>query len=645
MISRYAPEMLSLGAHTVSRMEPRQLLGMGERTARERLLPRLPIDFDRRYERRVPSDPTVRLDAIADDTEVIRSCLEGTSRQEYRERAREITDDRLTLINRTLRIAESGAVRWYDERLDELSILWPLKLYAFEPIAWIVRGFDPDDTGGSELRDAMDGWIVDWIDTVDIGGVNYLRRAWTPWSVSLRIQRWLRYLAWRDGVPGTGVDGVELAIRREIYKNALFLRNHVEWDVGGNHLIENGAALLAAGLAFGEDEWIETGIEILRRTGDQQFLDDGCHFERSAMYHVLTLTRFITSYALLDRSDRSVPEGIRATAADATGFLQYLRPPDGRIPLVNDAVYGEGLRLDACLRYADAVGISAVDPRETGVVGGTSSTPAARRSGYHWLRTDVGEMLLDGGPLGPPHLPGHAHSDTLSLLLWIGDRPVVTDTGAFDYAGGPRRNYVRGVRGHNTVQVGDVEPIPIGGSYLMGPRPKPVSRTRSGDVSLFEGSYDALPRRGPNYTHHRAAYADDDWWVVRDTVAGHGTEPVRSRLHLHPEIDPSLERDGRVRLSAAGTDVATLCPLEWTRVSVSESQYHPRFGETVERPLVELHADEGAADPTTFGVLIATKDVAGEIDVAVDGRRPGRLTVAGETHPLPALGLAPTGGN
>ncbi|MGM0715856.1 MAG: heparinase II/III domain-containing protein, partial [Halobacteriota archaeon] len=441
---------LYLGAHTIVRMNPQQIVGMGLRNARERLVPRLPVDFDRRYERRVPADPPVSIDVLADNAAVLRDSLASVERRRHRTNARNVADGTMTLMNRSVSIEGGDSIDWYEDRFDEQSSLWRLKLYAFEWLGAAALGFEPS-ASEEAVRDALDALIGGWVESVDVGGERYLRRHWTPWSVSLRIQHWLRYLAWRrESADGMSPDA-EAAFRREIYKNACFLRNHVEWDVGGNHLVENGAALLMAGIAFEsvETDWIETGLSILESVADQQFLDDGCHFERSPMYHALVLTRYLTTQDLLERTGRPVPTSVRTVTAEATDFLRRLRPPDGRIPLLNDSVYGEAHSLDACLRYAGAVGVGRIEVRSD--VPGTIREVPPTVSGYEWLRTDAGAMLVDGGPTGPPHLPGHGHSDTLGILLWIGDRPVITDTGTFDYVDGPRREYARGVRGHNTV--------------------------------------------------------------------------------------------------------------------------------------------------------------------------------------------------
>lgn len=621
---------LYLYAATARKLQPQQIAGMCKRTVQERLVPRLPVDFDSRYENQVPENCSTNVDPIAANRACLRSSLDESTREAHRNSAHSSTTGRLTFMNESLCVRDGPSINWYDDRFETLPLLWSLKLYAFEPLDDVVLGFDPTTEQAPALRGAFDEWISDWIDTIEIGRPRYLRRAWTPWAVSLRLQRWIQYAAWRDEVTdGSTKPGFETAFEREIYKNALFLRNHIEWDVGGNHLVENGIALLTAGLFFDDQhDWIEVGTSILVETGIEQFLGDGCHYERSPMYHVLTLTRLVTAYELLERANQSVPAALETAATDATAFLQALRPPDGQIPLLNDAVYGESLPIDACLRYAAASGIRTSHSTQTA----ENTHPTMGESGYRWLRTDAGALLFDGGPTGPQHLPGHSHSDTLSVLLWLDDNPVVTDTGTFGYVSGPRREYARSVRSHSTVQVGGTEPIEIGGKYLMGARPTPQLRTQFGEISLVEGEYDSASPFGPAYTHHRAVYAGEDWWYIHDTVTDHDNTPVTSRLPLHPTV--TLSVDDQIQLSVENAEsTGYLYPNQETEHAVTEGWYFPEFGVETTRPVVELSGTTQA--PATVGVLITVDRKVEAFELRTDRSGPTAVELGDCSYRLP----------
>ena len=629
---------LYAGGYTLANLERNQLLGMSTRTLKEQLIPRLPVDLDRHYERNIPDSPELSLGPIAANSAALRACLAPSTRELARERTWEAAVGEPTFMNHSRRIYTDNAIAWDRERYEDLPLLWPLKLYAFEPFSWIVRGFGPGHEACGRLRAAFDPWIGDWLHNATIGDAHYLRGMWTPWAVSLRLQRWLRYLAW---VEEGSSSQLRRSVRRGVFKHARFLASNVEWDVGGNHLIENGVALVMAGLAFEvpETDWTKQGISILETAGARQFLADGCHFERSSMYHVLTLTRYLTVVDLLRRNGRQVPDTISGTATAATDFLRHLEPPDGRLPLLNDAVQGESLPLAACMSYAEAVGVSR-RPNEA-ITADRSIAPGG--SGYGWLETTRGRMLIDGGPVAPAHLPGHAHSDTLGFLLWCGGEPVLTDTGTFGYVADERRQYARGVRGHNTVQVGELEPIVIAGKYLMGPRPTPCTRWVTDPVTMFEGRYRARPLDGPAYLHHRAIFAGPAWWVLVDTVDNHAGRPVTSRLHCHPAVSVDVGSDtGTLRRPADAPSTAVRVTAPDNAISIARGPYYPSFGRELERDVISIESSPPAGRRAQLILALTAPSIApADIDFENANNTLTAVDIDGNRTELPSRELLP----
>ncbi|WP_277540858.1 alginate lyase family protein [Haloarcula laminariae] len=577
---------------TVRNMETEQLLGVADRTLRQLVVPSLPVDADQWYDRQVPSGLAIRPEGIRGNTTTLRRCLGGATREAHRDRADETATGTVTLLERSVAVDGDDGVDWLGEAVLEPPAMWALQFHGFEFLSWATLGYD-GPAACPAVAETLADWLADWddADATAIGAPGYLRRAWTPHAVSLRVLNLARFCAWvRDDT------AVQALAARLVYRNAAFLANHVEHDVGGNHLIENGAALVMAGTLFdGEGEaWRRQGVDVLRAASDQ-FLDDGGHFERSPMYHSIALVRYLTAVDLLRRAGRSVPDELREVAVAATDFLRRLAPPDGRIPLLNDAVFGEAPPLPAVLRYADAVGVDATATAGT-------SLPA---SGYYWLGDGDDRLLVDGGQPGPVHLPGHTHNDALSVAFWADGQRLLTDTGTPSYVPTNEREYARSVAAHNTVQYGDTEPMPVGGSYLLGRRVEPsATATERDGVDLFDGRYgrDATPR----YTHRRRVYHADDWWLVWDTVDADEAATVTSRLHVAPEVDLDHVDDGgqpRFRLSGDGGPAASVVPLGAERATVSTSRYFPAFGRAESRPKLSLQSEGSAVQ---FGFLLST---------------------------------------
>lgn len=588
---------------TVSNMEPQQLIGVAERSLRHLVVPSLPFDADEYYDRMVPSSLVIEPDAIRENTTTLRRCLSPGERRRSRELATATTDGNVTFLNQTVTVDGTGGVDWFEETDSGQSPLWLLKFRGFEFLKWAYLGYD-DPSACPQVVDVFWKWLQDWdeAEATRIGRTAYLRRAWTPHAVSLRLLNLSRLWAWQRADSEH-----DALVSRLLVRNVAFLSNHVEHDVGGNHLIENGAALAMAGLLLGDtgSEWRRQGVDVLTAATDQ-FLDDGGHFELSTMYHVLTLTRYLTVVDLLRRSGLSPPPALCEVATRGTRFLRAITPPDGRLPLLNDAVSGEAIRPSSCLRYAEAVGI---DP-------GPSDVDALAASGYYWLGDGDDRLLVDGGEIGPAHLPGHSHNDQFAVLLWVDGRQVLTDTGTYEYASDWKRQHARSVAAHNTVQYGDVEPIAIGGRYLLGRRfDPPVDYGDTDGVTYFDGIYSRKTAFRRLYTHRRRIYAADDWWLVWDTVDATDPGLVRSRLHVapglevetvcntdQPRFDVREDRDTGDRTDSE--PLAHVVPLDADGATVSTSPYFPKFGRAVTRPKISLESD---GESVAFGFLLSTR--------------------------------------
>lgn len=564
------PRHWPLFYHTVWNMSSSQLVGVLERTLRQKAVPLLPVDFDDRYERAVPDTLAVNPEPVRGALERLRGSLSSAEREQHANLVEGLRNGDVRFLNTTVTVDGGQGPAWFHPRLEDEPALWSLKLHGFEFLDWFV--FSEETLESShEARARAREWIRDWDRSTetDIGVEGYLRGAWTPHAVSLRVLNLSRYYAWSLRDPPS--DAFLELVRKLIYKNALFLANHIEYDVGGNHLIENAAGLSMAGTLFEDDDtFLETGIDIFE-SAESQFLEDGGHYERSPMYHLLTLARYLTVLDLLDESGRRRPDSLLAVTERATRFAAAIRPPDGRIPLCNDAVFDEAFRLDSVLEYARAVGIESSE----------TDRPALPNSGYFWLGDGSDRMLVDGGPFGPADLPAHSHNDFFALLLWVDGHRLLTDTGTYHYAPSPRRQYSRSAAAHNTAQVGRTEPVPIGGQYLAGRRVHPhVRYVERGDLTVFEGEYDRYALPNSTYRLRRCIYSAEDWWVVRDSVESDDSLTLRQRLHLHPQVtlgDHPESSEG-FSLLVEGTPLAHVLPMDCAVTTETESPYFPEFG-------------------------------------------------------------------
>lgn len=214
----------------------------------------------------------------------------------------------------------------------------------------------------------------------------------------------------------------------------------------------------------------------------------------------------------------------------------------------------------------------------------------------------------------------------LSVLLRVGGRRVRTDTGVYDYADNDRRQYAGSIAGHNTVQVGDTEPIEIGGKYLMGARTEPTVHYEEADPTWFKGKYETATRAEASYRHDRTIVAAEDWWLVRDTLQGPDTEtdPSVSHLHFHPNMAVTVGESGTVRMAhRAATDdglpLLSVHPLGVDDVRTTTTEYFPEFGVARERQTVELRSDPESGTTALGYLLVPGTAGNGASGISVEG--------------------------
>ena len=140
---------------------------------------------------------------------------------------------------------------------------------------------------------------------------------------------------------------------------------------------------------------------------------------------------------------------------------------------------------------------------------------------------------------------GHSHSDSLSLVVSAGGRPILTDSGTYTYVGDAQlRNRFRGSIAHNTIRVdGRDQAVPMGPFWWSEPPAVSIlswHSSESQDEIVGECRYAGV-------THRRCVRLVKPHWIfILDRVDGlageHDVEQfwhlahseARAYLHLGP---------------------------------------------------------------------------------------------------------------
>ncbi len=325
-----------------------------------------------------------------------------------------------------------------------------------------------------------------------------------PYPASLRTVSWIRFLL-RYSITDRQLTGI-------IYADADLICRFPEYRLDGNHLWENGCALVCAGAFFKSPRFQKKGADLLLACLKEQLYPDGGHKEGSAMYHSLLLWRLMQSIELLratGHTEEAVTQKMTMAARSMLGWLQQHTFSDGTTPAFNDATEGIAPTPASLCVYAAALRITAHtgDPQAV-------AYPVVRAAGW--------ELMIDAAGIAPAWQPGHAHAGTSTFCLHAGGKPLVVDTGISTYENTPRRNWERSTDAHNALCVSGYNSSDVWKSFRVGRRAR-VTKKWATDKS-FIMTHDGYRNLGIMAT--RQFEWDNDRLVITDTLKGKRRHPL-----------------------------------------------------------------------------------------------------------------------
>lgn len=494
----------------------------------------------------------------------------------------ELSSGRLVIIGETLDVGRP--IRWRELATShKLSHLLRFQLQYHEfLLGQLAKG---GTAAWSLIWEALSSWLASFPPRT----TRRTEDAWHPYCISRRIPVWCWLLTLGNPSP-------ELRDRltQSLASQAEYLSRHLETELGGNHLLENLAALaIAAGFVDHQraGHWLQQATRVWQHERAEQILDHGEHYERSPMYHCQVAANLLKQAIVVSELNREVAEDWKQTGRAMVDFIRQIEHPDGEIPLLSDSGWEEAPSLAELKQIADLAESCAGSPAQRNEPRSTDPGPTGSlRSltvGPYWIaRWNTGGrpsmVLVDGGEVGPRHLPAHAHADLTNLEISIAGQRWIVDSGNFQYAAGSMRDYCRSSLAHNVLTVGNSNSCQMWGSFRMGRRGQ-IVEFRSGSAARRQWvvvAHDGYRKAGVSRVTRLVGVDELGSIYVADRVDGKPSKPVAGVVHCHPAVcrhsidskDSSrwkLERDGCEQwLSFVGA----------TRIERALSWYCPRFG-------------------------------------------------------------------
>ncbi|HEX6851526.1 MAG TPA: alginate lyase family protein [Candidatus Polarisedimenticolaceae bacterium] len=484
------------------------------------------------------------------------------------ERAESLLSGRFEFVGLT---REFGAPPRWNDRSGAPSHLWRMNLHYHRFLVDAAAESARRPERAHVLLGRAADWLDDWTGACLPGDPAGWSDAWNSYAASTRLLHAWCARRLLEGVAGAAAEALRRRLDGLGASSASFVEAWLERDLGGNHLLRNAFALLAAGRWFTgplASRWERVGRRVVEEELARQLLPDGCHDERSPMYHALQLEDLLL--AALASGPVPGDEPLREQASKLLAAFGAMLHADGEIALLNDSAFGIAAPARALRSLAEDAGIAPA----------TLPSGELPFAGYYRFAGEGSVLLFDAGSLGPDHLPAHAHCDALSFDWSVAGRRVVTDTGVDRYEAGPERDFQRGVAAHATLQAAERDQGEPFGGFRMGRRPRVTGRRTGPDV--VEGQHDGFGRHG---IHARRVTVGPESIRWTDRLVGPSDCPVTVRVGFTPDASVSLERAGAVVAFEGGVVLRMSLPDDGAAAVESGIQCE-RFGSAVSRPVL-----------------------------------------------------------
>ena len=408
--------------------------------------------------------------------------------------------------------------------------------------------------------------IYDFIDQSDT-----VKDGLEPFPISLRSINWVKFLSTHQ-IKDRKIDD-------SLYAQYTILMNNLEYHLLGNHLLENGFALLFGAYCFQDAKLYAKAKEILLSELEEQILEDGAHFELSPMYHQIMLYRvldcinLVTGNSLLVISNKdtgSLKALLKEKAEKMLLWLNTISYEDGTIPLFNDSANAIAPTTQQLNNYAKELQINQLP----------ITNYQLYASGYHKITKANYECIIDIGPIGPDYIPGHAHADTFNFEVQF--QPAITsqqslfiiDTGLSTYEINERRTEERSTASHNTVEIMGTNSSEVWGGFRVANRAT-VTKVKESDEKIVATHNGYLKKYG--IVHTREWEFKESKIIIKDSL--NKTVKAVARLHFHPNVTEEMIKT-HITIKHQ--------PLSNHESRVTNYQYAPEFNKLLDAKVLEI---------------------------------------------------------
>jgi uncharacterized heparinase superfamily protein len=434
-----------------------------------------------------------------------------------------------------------------------ISKLWRYNLHYFE---YLLQNNSDENHLVSQSK-----IIENWIDSNHFGSGT----GWEPYPTSLRIINWIKW-HWETNL-------LSERAKISLWNQIRYLESRPEYHLLGNHLFINAKALFYACAFFKlqeETRIYKTAISIINEEINEQFLEDGAHFELSPMYHSLAMEDLLDLISISDQLPPDFPrEEIIKKIEKGMQWLKTMSYDNEELAHFNDCANGIAPTFKELDNFGKRLGLNwslNLDIKFNFL----------EQSGFSVFKDENIHLIADIGNIGPDYLPGHAHADSLSFELAIKGQRIIVNSGTGEYGLSEERLRQRSTSAHSTIELDGKSSSEVWSGFRVAQRARvtEVEIIDEGKKVEFSAVHDGYTRIASKPLHKRKWKVNDGCLEIVDEVTGLQNS-VQLRFYLHPEILIEMLDDGIL----LRTSLEKLAKIRTNQdIQVVDTTYHDKFG-------------------------------------------------------------------
>lgn len=461
------------------------------------------------------------------------------------------------------------------KKIGDIKNIWEKNRHQHLTVIAIAYALTKQEQYADHIKQQLISWVeqnpllqgVNWSSPLEMG-IRLISWVW--------IERLLR--GWQGHYQLFGPQGI---MWESIYWHQKVISEF--YSVGSsanNHLIGEMAGLYIASTVwpyFPESKlWQKKATDILEREIEKQTFASGLNKEQAFSYHIFVLEFFLLAGIEGERFQQPFSARYKSKLCKMIEIIPSLLDAGKNLPRYGDSDEGLAVLLrpynssrvdwifilasmwlnfihDWADKTTGMLTAKIILPQgETGFSGvsfkSKKNSLAIMDAGLFILaanRDTSGEVfcLFDAGPIGYLSLAAHGHADALSFTLSVGGLPVIIDPGTYQYnADLYWRNYFRGTKAHNTINIDDLDQSVSGGPFLWTKKAnvQVLNWTELPNGASITAQHDGYLHLPGRIIHQRTFTLDNNKIEIIDRVLGNGNHKVEWRLHFSPHCKAEI---------------------------------------------------------------------------------------------------------